>query len=544
MTETTRSRRRREDTERDWQPTTTSSAIALVVTVGMVLALLSQTDGLLWPTALGAVGAVTFAVSCWLLSLSRWDTLTAPVVSLLTLPTALGLFGSSTVVAIDLAGTLFPVESGALVSVTMLVILGHVGVVAGSVLAVLGVALGVRNVLTPAAIDRYMSVTFLTGLVPALVALVFGLEALLLGDVGVAGTVGGTVSGAISWLVAPAPTTLNLAGLLFVVALATGSVVAAINALPVPELLGDTGAGVADERRVTHLRRRLTHVTLAAVTLHVVTLGIEVGLSESALVSVLGAGLYGLLQGIASTPLLRVPLVFAAAVALAGATLGVAARRIARESVATATRRLGPLAGGLVATLAAIRVAEPAYTAILAAILDPLPSDGAEQTREIADATVEFYGAETFAVLLVLALVGATLLFLIWLRLATLLGYLSTETAGYSLASGGLFVGTVFAATLDGPAWLVFGGVVATLLVWDSGRFATTLGREVGSAAGTQSVELAHAGGTLVVGILGTMAAVGVTWLISDSFGAANPTTPVALVAVAVGLLSLVAALR
>lgn len=533
-----------DDTTREWTATATSSAVALLATGVVVVTLLWWADDVLWPATVGAVGAVLFAASCWLLSLSDRETVTPPLVSLLTVPVSAGLFGSSAVVALVLAGQVFPVEDASLVSVTALRIVGHVGIVGGVVLAVLGVALGSRRVLTPTVLDRYVTVVVLTGVVPVLAGTALVAEALVFEQAGPVSAVGDGLSLVTAWLVSPDTTRLNLPSFLFVVALVTGSVVTAVNALPVAELLGDSRAGRVTRQRVALLGRRLTQTTLVVLTLFVVALGVRLGTSRATVVDVLGAGPYDLLQAVVSTGLLRWPLVAVAGVALTGAAVGLTVRRIARESADAAVRKLGPVAGGLVVTAVALRVADPVYAGVLDAVVTPLPGEIASQVQQTAEAAVQVYGQGTFSVLLVLCLLALALTLVTGLRAATFLGYLSAESGGYSLASAGLFVATVFAGTIDAPTLLVVGGIGTSLLVWDAGRFATTLGREVGTVPDTGSLEVAHTAGALLVGVVGALAAVGVARFIDDGVPSADPATPVALVVVVVGILFLAAALR
>jgi uncharacterized membrane protein len=101
-----------------------------------------------------------------------------------------------------------------------------------------------------------------------------------------------------------------------------------------------------------------------------------------------------------------------------------------------------------------------------------------------------------------------------------------------------------FAGTVAAPAWLVFGGLVASLFVWDAGRYGTVLGREIGRRAPTSEAELVHAGGTLAVGALGTVGAVALGSGLGPEGLTPSSTTLLALAGALAGVVLLVAALR
>jgi hypothetical protein len=90
----------------------------------------------------------------------------------------------------------------------------------------------------------------------------------------------------------------------------------------------------------------------------------------------------------------------------------------------------------------------------------------------------------------------------------------------------------------------VFGGIVASLLVWDAGQFGTVLGREVGQGANTRSTELVHAGATALVGVAGTVLAVVAVGQFQGGLGSDSSLTIVALVALVVGVTAFAAAIR
>ena len=142
----------------------------------------------------------------------------------------------------------------------------------------------------------------------------------------------------------------------------------------------------------------------------------------------------------------------------------------------------------------------------------------------------------------ILILASAALLFLL---LIFVLGFVPTRVAGVSFASGGLFVAAGFAGTSGVSLPVVLVGLVVSLLVWDMGEFAATLGREVGRLPSTRRVELLHAAGALAVGVCGVLTAYALGTVVVPSIGLANaPTFAVALPGAIVSIVLLVIALR
>ncbi|WP_336134743.1 DUF7519 family protein [Natronomonas amylolytica] len=146
-----------------------------------------------------------------------------------------------------------------------------------------------------------------------------------------------------------------------------------------------------------------------------------------------------------------------------------------------------------------------------------------------------------------LAVLGTALavsgLFLLGVRAADRVGLLG-DAAGVQFASLGAFAAAI-AAAVDGlhPV-AVFGAVAVSLLVWDLGEFAATLGREVGRGGDTRRGELVHAVGALAVAGVSVLAATVVVWTAGLVPAAPAPVLLVATLAAAVGTLLLFVALR
>jgi len=537
------------DAAPDWGPTGTSTRIVTGLTLVVIALLLWSVPAMIEPALVGVVGAACFAASLWLVRGGVTDSRTTFVAGLLTVPAAGGLLGGAGFAALLVTSRVFPVPTSAQVSVGMLVVAGNVGVFLGSVLALLGVGLGVRNAVDDDALEEFVSVGLHTGVAPVAVTGLYVLNAVLSGSE--AGEPG-LPDLHLSVLLSPDPGSLHVADFLLLVGVAAGAVAAAIKLLPVAELLADTGWGQTTDRRVTKAYYALIGGGAVAAFLGLVALPVELLRSTEELQSVLGETLWRLLAGVSNSTLLRLFLVAIVALAAAALVAGAAARTLSRDGRWSARpgtdrplpNRQGALVAGALVTFVAIGVADSAYDGIVTGVADRLPEVLGTQLRETAADAAVVYGEATFTVLLATALIAAVVGFAQLLRTATGIGYLSAETAGYSLASAGLFVAVMFAATLDVPTWLVFGGVVASLLVWDTGRFGTVLGREVGGGSDTRSTELVHAGGTALVGLAGALVAALAASRFQGGVAAESPLSTVALLAVVLGALAFAAALR
>ncbi|WP_435335150.1 DUF7519 family protein [Haloarchaeobius sp. TZWWS8] len=105
------------------------------------------------------------------------------------------------------------------------------------------------------------------------------------------------------------------------------------------------------------------------------------------------------------------------------------------------------------------------------------------------------------------------------------------------LGAAGLFGGLVFAgATGGGPAaeLLLLVGTTASVLAWDVGQNAISIGQQLGREAETTRAELAHVAGSTVVGALTAGVAYGV-YVVSTG---GKPLPALALLLVAVVILT------
>lgn len=99
---------------------------------------------------------------------------------------------------------------------------------------------------------------------------------------------------------------------------------------------------------------------------------------------------------------------------------------------------------------------------------------------------------------LALAIVAVVLLLEVGPAIARL-GFVPGRATGFALGSALLFVAALASATAGVPPVAVFVGVAASLLVWDLGSHATTVGRQLGGAAVTRRAEFVRIAGSSLV---------------------------------------------
>lgn len=525
------------------RPTTASTVLALLVTVGTVVAFVWQVDGTVLPVALGGVGAVSYALSLWLVSSSGRESVTTTLASLLSLVVGGGLLSAVVAATVVAVSTVFPVTQRSLLSLGILVVVGHVGVVVGCVLAILGTTLGSRNLADGTTVANHSKTAGMTASVPAVttVLLVVAAVATRAGLTHPATIAGQMLTATRTTLLAPGGPALHLGSLFLLVTLTAGTLRFAIGQLPVTELAADSDSR---QETIDSARRLLGIVGFVGMVL-IVVLGLpEFVLPAERVRAMLGISVYEGVRVVTTLAPLRILLGAVTAGSLFAIAISWVLRRAARASQGAIARRAGPIGTGVLVTVAAILGANQVYELLVATIAAQLPQGVRNIFTEIATQVGTLFGETTLVVLLVTVLGTGTMLAALAFRLALFFRYISRDTAGFSLASGGLFVGTVFAATIEAPLWLVLGGVVASLLVWDAGNFGTTLGNEIGVVPRTDRAELVHAGGTILVGGLGAGAAIGAMRLLDSIATSSASTATAALVFLASGIVFLVAALR
>lgn len=523
------------------RPTATSAQIAVAIGLVAVLALLWRVTEFVTMVAIAMAGACCLGAAVWLVGREAPDPANQFVASLLAVPATLGLLGGLIGVVVILLGTLFPVPSGAGIPTATLTIIANVGLVLGCVVAVLGLATTVRDVLSPGALSRFSRSALICGTVPLTVGAALAATSVLLrsgprtgGDTLLSTVVTATLS--------PDSIHLNLGSFLFVVAAACGSIWLLSVLVPYEDALTDAGFGERERARIDRVLSVTNAIALGAGALFPAAMYAEVTVTPSKLQRMLGPGVFNLVQSVTTVGLLRYLLVGVAVCALAGAGTVTVARVFYGRSATTAGWLI-PASAGMLVTVVGAATATDIYDRIVdetAAVLPPAVAAGfVDTTRSIRISYGE--GAVVVVALGALTLLAAGIAYLI--RGSISVGYVSPVGGGYSVASSGLLLGTICAGALGAPLVVVLGGVLAAVLVWDIGHHGVGLGRTIAPGP-SRSVELVHAGASLLVGVGAVLSALLLRVVFDAVAFDPSPARLLALVAVIVGLASLVVATR
>jgi hypothetical protein len=492
----------------NWAPTTASAALALLGTAGGVAGL-SAAVGVAKGAAAAAAGAVCLAAALWLLTWNRWRVPATLAATLLLVPAGAGIaagVGYESLVAFAAA---FPASSPTRVIGETLRIVGVMAVLWGSTVAVFGAAASVRDVATSWTLSECFDAAVRVLALPLALFLALAGHALVTNlEVGVAGMVGDLASSATDWLLAPAGDGIHLLSFGLLAAAATFTAFRALSGLPTEELAGEAEIGdvkVADVAAA--LQRTLGRLIALGVIALPVAFLVETAVTDAVVERELPAPAWEFLVALTGSPGLRSLLWWVALGAGALALLAALVRRSSRASAQAVLVGYTPFLSGMAVVAAVDAVHRPLLDALLAFVAGRLDAPLAGRFRSLSEGVVTFYGGET----VVLGLTAGVLLLAVAcvfaLRVGFALGFVADRSAGPALAGGGLFVAAAFAGTVSAPTWLVLAALVAALVVWDAGEFATTLGSEVGRRAPSRRVELLHGLAALAVGVGGALAA-------------------------------------
>ncbi len=523
-------------------PTRTSTVLSVVVGLGVIGLLCWQIPLVVGPVIAGSVGALCLAASLWLVGRDRWGVLARAGAGLLTLPVTLGLFAALIGTVLAAVDMFLPVRGPTTISLLSLTLVTHVGVVVGCVLAVLGLTLGVRNVIDGQRLADHYWLTIQTALVPATIGALLATGAFLTKNTTSLDTA--IVGDTLGWLFAPGTGQTHLMSSLALVAIMLAAVRAVVDALPVAELLADSGTGETEQHRVSQLLDILGRAALLTGVAALIALSAELLFPPTEFRRAVSYETYQLLVDLSTIPLVRF-----SAVAVSVLCLGIVGvvsllQRLAANSADSVLQRVGPFGAGILLAATSLTIGGPLLENSVRNIGRALPSPASSIFFGHARELLYFFGPPTLALLFGALLVAVAATMLLVLRFAVFAGYLSDETAGYSLASGGLIVAAAFAGTIVSAPWVLFTALVGGLFVWDMGRYGTTLGKEIGRHAPTRDTELVHAGGTLAVGLVGAGSAYAIQRLLSADIVQDSPAAVVALAGVLAGIVLLVAALR
>ncbi len=524
----------------NWGPTRLSILIPLIGGFGMVALFLRIVDDVFTPVAIGALGAVAFTLTIWLVDVDD-EGVSTFIASLLTIFVGLGLFGGSASMGLLLGADLFPIEDLSFLSLSTLLIVGHIGVVLGCSLIIFGSTVGLRNVAMGDSLREYTGIALVAATIPGAVSLTFiALTIASAGDIAGPATLWAEVRGFVSEVYLSTPgDALYLSSFLFLVALALASLRGAIGVLPVSELLADSETPTSGS--LSFVNAVLVVLSMGLFLASILWLFVEQSFTPFELRSILGTTVYDGIRTVTTATGFRLLLAGGAVALLCVSVVVYAVQRLARSNVDRLSRRVAALAGGGVITVGGLWIAQPAFEWVVFEIETRLPGMVAGDFRELTDFAADMYGAETIVLLLLTVMIGLTVSTLLLFRLFLFLGYLPDKSMGPSVASAGLFTATVFAATLDVPPWVVLAGLVATFVIWDAGRFGVTMGAEIGRKAPSRGPELVHSAATLLVGVLGAGIAAA---LLRVDFQLTAPVGTAALLSALVGLVFLLESLR
>ena len=484
----------------------------------------------------GFLGAVSLTASLWLVD-TETELAGRLVVSLLTIPVAAGFVVGILGTTLVLIGSFFPVESVSDVSVATLIVVGNLGVVVGTGIAIFGVTLGVKNVVARRALTTYTRIAVATALVPLATGTVLVTAVALREGTppNVALLFESQIEQAWTALVSPGGSQLHLASFLLTAGAASGVCWLLLRRFPFESLVSG-GRGRQQATALGPPRR-------VGVTVGVVTTGAflaEILLSPAEIQSLITPSLFDLVQLVTTADWVRLLLLGTTAVGTVWLGLSVLLEELpgTRETTLRA-----PLAVGTLWTVLVSVASDPVFEWLLTEISNQLPPEPAAEMLAVSGSIETVYGSTPLIVLLSGLFLGVPVaigvLLLAWVKG----GYLAASGTGFSVACGGLCLTAISASIVSAPTWLVFAGIAVALAIWDIGHFGTTVGHEVGAGATGQLVAI-RASTTLLVGLAGVALATGLQrWLAADGFDA-SPRTTLALVLLVTSLVAFANALR
>lgn len=566
--------------ETNWEPTRSSGALVLLVTV-VGVATLATAIGVEDGGAVAALGAACLAAALWFLTWDQWRVPATLAASLLLVPAGTAIAAGLGYELLVAFAAYFPAPTPSLVASRSLKTFGVTMILVGSTLAAFGAVGSVRTVPTRRTLRRCLGVVNKVAVLPGVLFFGLAVHAVVASfDLGILGFLADPASSVIDWLFAPGGGRLHLFGFWLLFAAGSYAASRAVGTLPLQELAGEATVGVPgvvtpggttgtadgdttgatdDESSnravrvadlVGGLQRVLGGTAKLALWGLLPALLVAVAVPPDAIQSALPGPAYSVLVALTSSEAVRHLLAWAALVAGVLAVVAALVRRSSRASTRDLMVGYAPYLAGLT-VVAGVGVAHgPVLRGLIAFVAGRLESPTSGRFLEVSGSVVTFYGPETVVLglttgVLVLATVGLLVLYL-----AFALGYASDRTAGPAFAGAGLFVAAAFAGTLNVSAWPVLVGLAAALVAWDAGEFATTLGEEVGRRAETHRVELLHALGSLSVAAVGAVVAAGLMGVVSTGTGpggiwdGGTESLSVVLLVAVLALTLLIAALR
>ncbi|MBP1987173.1 DUF7519 family protein [Halolamina salifodinae] len=324
-----------------------------------------------------------------------------------------------------------------------------------------------------------------------------------------------------------------LGSFLLLVSLALLALGAALEALPVAELLDDRSS---DDDAALEWYERLQSAldrSPIGVVIGIVLLAARVLLGPTYvdLWASLPPFVVGLLDGLARSTLLRWLAIRLLVVGTAVVVLVYLIRRLHRAGIGQHLGKIAVVAGTALALTAGWMGHDLLLNTLTGRLEAALPGQVAEIVLQQVDSVIQYYTGEVVALGLV-ALGGATAAISLGvLRLGTILRVVPARHSGHGLASAGLLAAGGFAAALGAPLPESLGALVGAVVVWDLGRFGVNLGQDVGRRASSLPVQFVR---VLTAALIGAVTA---------AFGlAAVSTTPVSIATESAAAVALFAA--
>ncbi|MCY4732982.1 hypothetical protein KY092_20850 [Natronomonas gomsonensis] len=323
-------------------------------------------------------------------------------------------------------------------------------------------------------------------------------------------------------------------GELFVLfAVSAGVVRLAVVRIPFVELASEASKPV-----VTAVRRRVRQALAYAAAVSGI-IGIFLATSRGTILTYeleLPPRLMRTLVALSVSPTLRGALVAAIVAALGAVLLAWALRFVASERFPPRWLPIVSLATGGVLTMTVAAI----HRSIAAIALDRATTTAGETV--IRDLLGTFGSFSLLAGALVGAIAVASAL-AVSIGITGGVRALGTA-AGTQLAAAGVFVAALAAGIAGSPVLVVFGGVAASLLVWDLGEFAVTLGGEIGHLGSTRRGEIVHTVGATVIAALAVAIGTGAVLVTSRLPRPPSDATALVLIAAAFGTVTLLLSTR
>lgn len=518
------------NTERTLPPT--SLGIVVCVTA-VLLTLLLGTVGVGTPAWVGVASGVGLSVSLWLVRWERWRSVGLVFSSLFAVPVAAGLAGALVGTIAALAAGIVPIESIAAARIDIIDIGTRTVIVLGCVAAAVGATAAPFDVIDTETMATYTNLILRIQLLPVAIGSALfarGTLALLQSR----GVVGNALSSLTAVFLTPDPSRTHLAVVCLMIAVGAPTVARAIDSLPLVELFPE------HSEPIDAASTRLVQTGWLGVFLVFPAGVIEFGLGQRWLASLVPPLVYDSLVAVTATPLLRQLIWWLFLWSIV--TIGVA--RLLRRTAQGSPDDVGVTTGPYIASAAVSGVALAASDLVVSVLLDAIPAPVGESVTTTVEPFITQFGTGSITLVLVSVVLGISGVVVGALWFALRVRYVPERTAGVTLAASGLFLASGAALTLDVSPLFGVGGLVGAIVVWDAGAFGTTLRTEMGSGTDTRRTELVHTGGTLSVGVVGTLLTLGLAGTARGAVSVDSGTALAALVFCLVAVVALIIALR